>query len=364
MSTPTRLVHLATLATLILASQGCDTEPTDSGSGIPDLQFRHNHDGPGKLNTNFLGTHGEYPLDNLPLKDGAEASVRVLEIRASVCQGAAGGKIAGEFSTASLGLPDIQLSADGVLGPLTVADVNNPAFTCTVSDWHWGDTFWEIAVEVEVDGILETIETDLWLRDMKIDAFGSRAYEWLVNYPRVDPDYEGEILYRPTCDEDNDPFADPALAFHSYLVKDLTVDTQTGWFSHTNDTMYIACTRGAVGKAVSYGYTPWDFGTNFHQLATAMVRADYCGDGTSHTEVGTQIWLNDYVLYNNAPAPFPAVKEAEWTMALGGASCVSTPRLGELQGQPIVCGGNTLPACGGTGLPQPTIITFIPDPAP
>lgn len=363
MNAPQRLAKLITLATVIVSSQGCDDDTANnSPSAVPDVQFRDFvQDGPGKLNTNYLGSDESYPLDNLPLIAGANPGVELLEIRARTCMDPAAGKITGNFSTASLGIPVVELSADGILGTLTLADVNNPVNTCTISAGLWQDTYWEIRVDVEVEGgLTETIETDLWLSGIGIDSYGSTAYEWLVNYPRVDPAYAGEIEYHHTCDEDPDA-ANPELAYHAYLIKDLEVTPASGAFNQTPNTMYLACGLGAVGKAVSWSYTPWDFGTDFHHLATNMVRADYCGNGVSYTAVGTELWLFDDAVYDTKPLT-PYVTEAEWSLATGAATCVDMPRLAEFQQTQISCGGVPLPSCDALGLPAMDITTFVHDP--
>jgi hypothetical protein len=67
-----------------------------------------------------------------------------------------------------------------------------------------------------------------------------------------------------------------------------------------------------------------------HQSCTRMARADYCGDGTSHTREGT--WIN---IWDTLPAPGPIqrhgllpplgmVFEAGWNT--GGAVCLSRAR--------------------------------------
>ena len=51
---------------------------------------------------------------------------------------------------------------------------------------------------------------------------------------------------------------------------------------------------GAIAKCVLWGYRPWATynGTplaQYHQACTRMVRADYCGTGTSYTVTGNRI---------------------------------------------------------------------------
>src|SRR5205814_7622470 len=56
----------------------------------------------------------------------------------------------------------------------------------------------------------------------------------------------------------------------------------------------LACETGAIGKCVQWGYRPWEARggrslAELHQACTRMARADYCGDGRSHTSENTTI---------------------------------------------------------------------------
>ena len=117
--------------------------------------------------------------------------------------------------------------------------------------------------------------------------------------------------------------------------------SSVGDIKHRPNTLYIGCLAGGVGKAGTWGFWPdetlsgpkprgsLDFLENF-EAAVRMVRADYCGDGKSYTDVGTQIVV-DYqwpVLvatdkWSRPSAPSDPL-EALWTPQ--GAACVETPR--------------------------------------
>ncbi|MBA3393412.1 MAG: hypothetical protein H0T89_12245, partial [Deltaproteobacteria bacterium] len=58
---------------------------------------------------------------------------------------------------------------------------------------------------------------------------------------------------------------------------------------------------GAVAKCVDMGYKPWRGAQHdaLHQTCIRMVRADYCGDGNSFTQNGTQINVQDH-FYDDA----------------------------------------------------------------
>jgi hypothetical protein len=91
----------------------------------------------------------------------------------------------------------------------------------------------------------------------------------------------------------------------------------------------FACTNGALAKCDRLGYKPWKKVEgkslrNYHQACTRMVRADYCGNGNSHTRDGTQIDVYD-VLGIQKPTPNDnMVFEAAW--GPDGATCINRPR--------------------------------------
>lgn len=60
----------------------------------------------------------------------------------------------------------------------------------------------------------------------------------------------------------------------------------------------FACENGALTKCISWGYKPWASRdgqslADLHQACTRMARADYCGDGRSHTHEDTPIDMYD-----------------------------------------------------------------------
>lgn len=95
----------------------------------------------------------------------------------------------------------------------------------------------------------------------------------------------------------------------------------------------LTCTSGAVGKCVRAGYRPWEESDggpplrDLHAACVHMFRADYGGDGQTHTRDGTQIaWCDrhDVVPCRDWPGTF----EAGWGVA--GATCVARPRIAEV----------------------------------
>jgi hypothetical protein len=120
--------------------------------------------------------------------------------------------------------------------------------------------------------------------------------------------------------------------------KHVAIPTTGIWDSHANrvesSTLFtFGCTSGAVGKCYRWGYRPWLTGYGdmaaTHWACTRLARADYCGDGSSHTHDGTEINV-----WDNLPSPGPIqahgstplgmLFEAGWDT--GGAVCFSHAR--------------------------------------
>lgn len=93
----------------------------------------------------------------------------------------------------------------------------------------------------------------------------------------------------------------------------------------------LACTSGAQGKCLRFGYRPWETGpdgvsnTDRYNACIHMVRADYCGDGTATTEDGTLIDMFDDAGIQVAERKPGFTFEAAWTPM--GAACVAHVRI-------------------------------------
>jgi hypothetical protein len=97
----------------------------------------------------------------------------------------------------------------------------------------------------------------------------------------------------------------------------------------------FGCTTGVIAKCYRWGYRPWltGYGADMaamHWTCTRLARADYCGNGITHTHEGT--WVN---VWDKLPAPGPIqhhgllppvgmLFEAGWNT--GGAVCLSHAR--------------------------------------
>ncbi len=94
----------------------------------------------------------------------------------------------------------------------------------------------------------------------------------------------------------------------------------------------FACTSGVIAKCIRWGYRPWKTVNgrslmDYHQTCTRMARADYCGDGVSHTEDGTLIDMYDNLkIQKKSPIDLkkPLLFDAAWTPR--GAYCVTKDR--------------------------------------
>jgi hypothetical protein len=100
----------------------------------------------------------------------------------------------------------------------------------------------------------------------------------------------------------------------------------------------LACENGAITKCIRWGYKPWaSHGgkplTELHQACTRMARADYCGDGRSHTHEDTTIDLYDQLgliarSTESSPEWDPARGSFEAAWGPEGATCLAHTRDG------------------------------------
>ena len=103
--------------------------------------------------------------------------------------------------------------------------------------------------------------------------------------------------------------------------------TGGGSWSASSNSFTFGCRGAALAKCVEFGYKPWSSvgGTSLrdhHQACTRMLRADYCGDGTSWTTDGTPINLYDELGIQSDDASW--LVDAEWTA--NGAVCTNNIR--------------------------------------
>ena len=109
-------------------------------------------------------------------------------------------------------------------------------------------------------------------------------------------------------------------------------DATTGVYIEGSESqLTFACTSGAIGKCVRFGYKPWASKDGhslapLHAACMRMVRADYCGDGRPHTRDGTQIDVYDPlgVQIEERTAAKREDFEAGWSES--GATYLNVPR--------------------------------------
>jgi hypothetical protein len=108
-----------------------------------------------------------------------------------------------------------------------------------------------------------------------------------------------------------------------------------GAFNAPSGDITFACENSAAGKCIKLGYTPWGAypRSNLFNTCVRAIRADYLGDGTSHTVDGTVIDIFDASPWggriNGYDTTYAAWRdEAEWDSAAGskGAVCLSAMR--------------------------------------
>jgi hypothetical protein len=120
----------------------------------------------------------------------------------------------------------------------------------------------------------------------------------------------------PVCGVESDGSPRQALAVPGLW------NTTTGTWTDSSDAFTLACRHASIAKCVEFGYKSWlSLGDEQH-ACVRMLRADYCGDGVSHTVNGTPINLYDNVGVQADTESWPV--DAEWSP--DGALCVNHTR--------------------------------------
>lgn len=121
----------------------------------------------------------------------------------------------------------------------------------------------------------------------------------------------------------------------------------------------FACEGAALAKCVRFGYAPWRSVNgvsleDHHQACTRMVRADFCGNGTSYTANGNLINLYDSLgIQSDTEASW--VPEAEWTTE--GSSCFGSQTRATT---PIQCGERQVTTCATSFSAKTLLISETP----
>jgi ADYC domain-containing protein len=188
----------------------------------------------------------------------------------------------------------------------------------------------------ELSGTLEDgTPVSLTIEDIEPDALDADLLHYLVSF-RMDPDAAPEYA----CGRDGS--GAPVTAVPLAGRWDYGEGTTTGG-SHLNEasSITLACAGAVLAKCVEMGYAPWRTVVerfsrvrshpvslaSLHQACTRMLRADYCGDGSSHTLDGEPIEVWDAFGVQAREVEVRWAFEAEWTTA--GARCKQRERIGD-----------------------------------
>lgn len=172
---------------------------------------------------------------------------------------------------------------------------------------------------------------------LRID--GAARHEAAVHHDVFvfDVSYETDAGWQPLCGLDatsGEPVS--AIALQGRWSYQEGVE---GGGSHIDDpdVFTFGCVNRAIGKCVLAGYKPWRRAiacsasdgcapvslADHHQACTRAMRADYCGDGISHTEDGMEI--NFYDSLDVRVDSLGWAVEAEWDAH--GARCAVAERI-------------------------------------
>jgi hypothetical protein len=157
--------------------------------------------------------------------------------------------------------------------------------------------------------------------------------------PKYDPTHTGStFLYTLEQNVDHTGSWQPACGV-DLDGRRVAIPLAATWNTHgdrveSSSLFTFGCTTGVIAKCYRWGYRPWVTGYGdlaaMHWACTRLARADYCGDGVSHTQDGT--WVN---VWDDLPAPGPIQQhgvrpldgmhfEAGWNTE--GAECLSRTR--------------------------------------
>ena len=289
---------LLALGTSLALSAGCDPVEQDAAGDEGDDAVVLRPGGSGVwLNTSAIGSHAFAALD---LKKGKHDGVRL--DRVLIKQGPT------KFVTL-----DRVTAVDG--------EIQAGIGGSTYFGQQLVGSKWELTL---VNGAVETPAT-MWISSATMIGGGL----WRYNFQHHDA--SGVVANLCDPDADGSTFAVP--------IPDMTVNTTTGDLTARANTLYLACLSGGIGKAVQWGFQPWDIGLAELEATVRVVRADYCGDGVSWTVPGTQLQLDDIWGVSNFGSA-AAATEAVW--GANRALCLGATRIAN---QPPTCNGFTLPTC-------------------
>ena len=170
--------------------------------------------------------------------------------------------------------------------------------------------------------------------------------------------YQSGETWEPLCGTDEET-GEPiqAVALGGTWEYEVGVDDGGAWIPNPR-LFTFACEGFVLAKCVELGYMPWADGqicdtedpedscieatlASRHQACTRALRADYCGDGSSHTVDGVLVNLYDGIGIRGDAEDW--LLEAEWDA--DGARCVVAARVAALPTPPCIA-TLELPECG------------------
>lgn len=186
--------------------------------------------------------------------------------------------------------------------------------------------------------ITQAVKNEVKARDELVLRQKAIAQGYRLEDAQIDPqDTDRETyLYRVSI-------ADPNTSQVDFCSPDLDGIAKAMLLSGTwdetgkhisNDNITVACTSGVLAKCVRMGYKPWKKVAgvslqDYHQACTRMARADYCGNGISHTQDGTLIDVYDRLRIQQPDKDSNLVFEAAW--GVDGAVLLNHTRYGDLE---------------------------------
>lgn len=232
-----------------------------------------------------------------------------------------------------------------------------------------GEEFLGSVWSFEVDTGLSTVTVDAQMTAVET-AMGAGLYlpGLLSDRRKLDP---ARLVYTLQYENDDDEMIDVCEADTTFGAKmlifgDITVDPDTGDISERPNTLHFGCLTSAVGKAAKWGYAPdsptlTSIGLDEFETGVRMVRADYCGDGDSHTKVGNFVSIRDRWGINDEFFN-GFTTEAAWK-AGGGATCLQRIRAsGKTLVAPFVCSAtHVIPLCGTEAEQTDRLLTGLDD---
>jgi hypothetical protein len=175
--------------------------------------------------------------------------------------------------------------------------------------------------------------------------------------------YSSSGSWVPLCGTSSSGVAIEAIALKG--TWDLSQGTPTGGgWTDSASTITFGCRSAALGKCVDLGYDPWYtyLGRSlrpFHQTCTRVLRADYCGDGSSYTVNGTLINLYDVLGIQQDTETWTF--EAQWDDR--GAICASGTRIQSLPSLPPCFAAIYSSTCGASIAPNALLMDeYVPPP--